>query len=156
VAVAVALLRTGRAKWLIFSGNAGDPHPGVPAGELMRLHAITLGAPEEALIAETGSATTFENMRFGFALASLRGFDRLAILTDAFHLERARALASYFGRPDAGLIAVPGLDREGDVNRVWAILREALAWWFNLAKVAGWELLAAAGMDEDARQELIR
>ena len=27
---------------------------------------------------------------------------------------------------------------------------------FNLAKVAAWELLAAVGMDQNARQELIR
>ena len=156
VAGAVRLLRSGRAEWLIFSGATGRNHRAVPAARLMRAHAITLGAPPEALIVEAGSASTFENLRFGFALAGQRGFDRLAILTDAFHLERARVLAGYFGRPDAGLIAVPGLDREGDVNRAWAILREALAWWYNLAKIAGWELLAAAGFDEDARQELIR
>jgi len=156
VAVAVALLRTGRASWLIFSGYAGGPHPGVPAGELMRLHAITLGAPEVALIAEPASATTFENIRFGFALAERRGFEDVAILTDAFHLERARWLAGYFGRPDAGLVATGGLERDGDANRVWSIVREALAWWYNLAKIAGWEALAATGMDENARQELIR
>ncbi len=156
VAVAVELLRTGRTEWLIFSGGDGRNHPGVPAAELMRVHAIALGARQEALIVETGSTTTFENLRFGFALASLRGFDRLAILTDAFHLERTRALAGYFGHPDAGLIAVPGLDRDGNANRAWSILREALAWWFNLAKVGGWEVLAAAGMGVDARQELIR
>ncbi len=156
VAGAVALLRTGRASWLIFSGAAGGPNPGAPAATLMRLHAIALGAPEAALIAEPASATTFENIRFGFALAERRGFADLAILTDAYHLERARRLAGYFGRPDAGLVATGGLERDGIANRVWSIVREALAWWFNLAKVAGWEVLDAAGMDIEARQELIR
>jgi len=156
VAVAVALLRTGRASWLICSGAAGGAHPGAPAATLMRLHAIALGAPEAALIAETASATTFENMRFGFALAERRGFTDVAILTDAFHLERARWLAGYFGRPEAGLVATGGLERDGIANRVWSIVREALAWWYNVAKVGGWEVLAAAGMGVDARQELIR
>jgi uncharacterized SAM-binding protein YcdF (DUF218 family) len=156
VAAAVELLRTGRTGWLIFSGEDGPTHPGVPAGDLMQAHAIALGAPPEALIVEAGAATTFENLRFGFAVAGQRGFDNLAILTDAFHLQRARLLAGYFGHPEIGLIAAPGLDRDGIANRVWSIVREALAWWFNLAKVAAWELLAAVGMDQNARQDLIR
>jgi hypothetical protein len=45
---------------------------------------------------------------------------------------------------------------DGIANRVWSILREALAWWLNLAKAAGWQILAMAGMDVEARQELIR
>jgi len=156
VAVAVALLKAGRTEWLIFSGQDGPYHPGAPAGALMRDHALALGAPAAALIVEAVAATTFENLRFSFALARERGFDRLAIATDAFHLERAAALAGYFGQPDIGLVAVAGLDRDSIDSRVWSILREALAWWHNLTKVAGWEVLGAAGMDEGARQELIR
>jgi len=156
VAVAVDLLRAGRTEWLIFSGRGEPNTSGVPSGELMRAHAIALGAPAEALIVEVKAATTFENLRFGFALAERRGFGRIAVLTDAFHLERAAALAGYFGHPDIGLIAVSGLDRDGKANRVWAIVREALAWWYNLAKVAAWEALGAAGIDVDARRELIR
>ncbi|MEE8455068.1 MAG: YdcF family protein [Limibaculum sp.] len=156
VAGAVALLQAGRARNLILTGGPDWVHPDFSAAKLMRDHAIVLGAAPEVLLIEDRSSSTFENLRFGFALASLRGFDRLAILTDAFHLERTRALAGYFGHPDAGLVAVPGLDRDGIANRAWSILREALAWWFNLAKVGGWEVLAAAGMGVDARQELIR
>ena len=156
VAVAVALLEAGRARRLILSGGPAWMHRDITAARLMRAHAIALGAPPDALLTEIRSSSTFENLRLGFALAEQRGLGNLAILTDAFHLERARALAGYFGHPDVALAAVRGLEFEDDVIRAWAILREALAWWFNLAKVAGWELLAAAGMDLDARQELIR
>ncbi len=156
VAVAVALLEAGRARNLIFAGGPDWLRPDITAAGLMRAHAIALGAPPDALLTETRSASTFENLRLGFALAEQRGFETLAILTDAFHLERARALAGYFGHPDVALAAVRGLEYESRVARVWSIVREAMAWWFNLAKVAGWELLAAAGMDEDGRQELIR
>ena len=45
---------------------------------------------------------------------------------------------------------------EGNHTRVWSIVREAMAWWFNLVKVGGWEVLGAAGMDVHARRELIR
>ncbi len=156
VAGAVALLRAGRARNLILTGGPDWVRPDFTAAKLMRDHAIALGAAPEVLFIEDRSSSTFENLRFGFALASLRGFDRLAILTDAFHLERARVLSGYFGHPDVALAAVPGLEFDGIANRVWSILREALAWWFNLAKVGGWEVLAAAGMGVDARQELIR
>jgi uncharacterized SAM-binding protein YcdF (DUF218 family) len=156
VAVAVDLLKAGRARYLIFSGGPGGIHPDFSAAGLMRGHALALGAPPEALLIESNSSSTFENLRFGFALAEAQGFTDLALLTDAFHLERSRWLASYFGRPDAGLIAAPGLERDGKANRVWSILREALAWWLNLAKIGGWEALDAVGMDVAARQELIK
>ena len=156
VAVAAALLQTGRTRHLIFSGGPEWMHPDSTAAALMRNYAIALGAPPELLFTEDRSVSTFENLRFGFALAERQGFADTALLTDAFHLERARWLAGYFGHPDAGLVAAPGLQLDDPANRTWNIVREALAWWLNLAKVGGWELLAAAGMDADARQELIR
>lgn len=156
VAVAVALLTAGQARHLIFSGGPGWAHPGATAAELMRGHAIALGAPPGVLFTEDRSISTFENLRFSFDVAEQQGFADFALLTEAFHLERARRLAGYFGRPDIALIATSGLERDGLPNRVWSIVREALAWWLNLAKVGGWELLAVAGMDADARQELIR
>lgn len=156
VAVAVTMLKSGQARQLIFTGGPDWQDPDFTAARLMRGHAVELGAPPERLITEIRSTTTFENLRFGFALAEQRGLTDIALLTDAFHLERARWLAAYFGRPDTGLIAAPGLESDGIANRVWSIVREAMAWWLNLAKVGGWEALAAAGMDPDARQELIR
>jgi uncharacterized SAM-binding protein YcdF (DUF218 family) len=156
VAVATALLAEGQARHLILSGGSSSKHPGVTAAELMRDHAISLGAPAELLFIDGQSISTFENLRFGFELADRQQFADLALLTDAFHLERAKRLAAYFGRPDIGLIATAGLERDSFLNRAASIVREALAWWFNLAKVGGWEGLAAAGFDADARQELIR
>ena len=156
VAVAVALLKAGRTRNLILTGGPVRTHPDFTAAALMRAHAITLGAAPDALLTEPRSSSTFENLRLGFALAQQQGFAKLAILTDAFHLERARALAGYFGHPDVALVAVRGLELEGNHTRVWSILREAMAWWFNLAKAGGWAALGAAGMDADARGDLIR
>ena len=156
VRVAVTLLAAGQTRYLIFSGGPDWRQPEDTAAGLMRAHALALGAPPEALLTEIRAISTFENLQFGFALAEQRGLGKLAILTDAFHLERARWLARYFGQPDVSLIAVWGLQADGIANRVWSILREALAWWLNLAKVAGWQILAMAGMDVDARRELIR
>ncbi len=156
VAVAVTLLQTGQARHLIFSGVPEWMHPDFTGAALMRNHAIALGAPSALLFTEDHSVSTFENLRFGFAVAEQQGFAKPALLTDAFHLERTRRLAGYFGHPNARLVAAPGLELDGHADRVWSIVREALAWWLNLAKVGGWEVLAAAGMDADARRELIR
>jgi uncharacterized SAM-binding protein YcdF (DUF218 family) len=155
VATAVELLKAGKAGMLILSGGAiGSEFP--PIGALMKEHAIGLGAPPGALLVEPESRTTFENLRFSFELAEAEDLGRLAIATDAFHLERAEWLAGYFGRPAIGLVAVPGLDREPHAIRIWLILREAVAWCYNLGKVIGWETLAAAEVDAEARQEWIR
>ena len=156
VALAVALLKAEKTRNLIFSGGPGWKHPDLTAAALMRKYAIELGVPSERLLTEDHAISTFENLRFGFELAERQGFADAALLTDAYHLERARWLARYFGHPEVGLVAARGLEQAGAPDRVWSIVREALAWWFNLAKVAGWEILAETGMDADARQELIR
>ena len=155
-AAAVELLKAGKTRYVIFSGGPDWADPESTAAGLMRKHAVALGAPPETLLIEPDSATTFENLRFSLRIAEERGFARIALLTDAFHLERARYLAHYFGRDDAVPVAVRGLEWDGDAERVWSILREALAWWYNLYKVAGWEVLALAGYDAEARREIIR
>lgn len=152
VAAAVALLGAGLARNAILSGS-GRP---VPSAERMRRYAVSLGAPPAALMIESRASSTFQNLLFGLALAEANGFERLAIVTDAYHLERARVLAAYFGRPGIGLVAVRGLEHEAWQDRAWTTLREALAWWYNLAKVVGWETLGAAGLSAQERREWIR
>jgi len=156
VVAAVALLQQGQARALIFSGGPPWKPPEVSAGALMRDYAVSLGAPPEALLVEPRAVSTFENLRFGFALAEAQGLHRLALVTDSFHIERARRLAAYFGRPEIGLVAAPGLSLESAVIKGWSILREALAWWYNLAKVGAWELMDLAGVGVNTRQGLIR
>lgn len=155
VAAAVQLLKAGQARKLILSGGIIESEM-PPIAAVMQEHAIGLGAPAETLLVETRSRTTFENLRFSFEIAETEGLERLGIVTDAFHLERAEWLAGYFGRPGIGLVAVPGLEREPHAIRIWMVLREATAWWFNLGKVIGWEALASVGVELEARQEWIR
>ncbi|HSF96789.1 MAG TPA: YdcF family protein [Thermohalobaculum sp.] len=156
VRAAVALLQAGKAEALILTGFSRDPRRWPSLAELMRDHAVSLGADPDRLILEERSRTTFENLRFGFALADSRGLQDIALLSDAFHIERARHLAAYLGRPDVRLVAAYGLSIDTPGNRVWGILREALAWWYNLYKVAGWEALGALGYSVDERGAMIR
>lgn len=153
---AVRAMQAGRAERLIFSGQPPNPSATFSMGGAMRDYAAELGAPDERLLVEDRAASTFENLRFSFAMAEHMGLERLAIATDAYHLPRAHALARYFGRDQIGLIAAEGLEYDDDGARVWAITREALAWWYNLWKVALWEAMEALGLDEAARADVIR
>lgn len=154
VRVAVDLLREGTAQALILSG--GGVSGSHSAGRLMADFAISIGADPASLVVDGDAGSTFENLRFGFAIAERNGWSRLALLTDAFHVERAKWLAAYFGRPEVGLVAVDGLRYDSDPHRVWSIMREAMAWWYNLIKVAAWEALGAAGVESGERGAIIR
>jgi uncharacterized SAM-binding protein YcdF (DUF218 family) len=156
VEAAVRLLAGGQARAAIMTGGLGENHPLTPAASLMRAHAIEAGAAPEAVLVEPRSVSTFENLRLSFEIARERGLERLAVVSDPFHLPRAAALAAYFGEPEIGLVAAPGFDRESWYLR-WAILaREAMAWWFNLLKVAGWSALGWLDIDPATRQGLVR
>ena len=156
VAAGVRLLQAGRARHLIFSGGVGGNHPATSAAALMRQHAIRLGAAPERLLLEPRAVSTFENIRFSFALAAARGFESLALVSDGYHLTRASWLAAYFGRPELPLATAEGFARAWWPVRSAHYVREALAWWYNLAKVAGWEALGALGLPPAARAEWIR
>lgn len=154
VAAAVALLREGTARRLIVSaGTTGDRD--VSGGELMRRHALALGAPPDAILVEGESRTTFENLRFSFEIARRSGFDRLAVVTDDMHLTRAALLACYFGDCGLSLVSAPGLWKQGWHAIVHDIARESLAWWYNLAKVVLWSGLGMLGMPEERREQVV-
>ena len=156
VETAVDLLKRGKTHKLILSGGGTIGTEPARNAELMRAYAIELGAEADSLIIEPRSVSTFENLRFSFALAESRGLEHLGILTDAFHLERARHLAGYLGRADVELVAVAGADQLRYEIYTQNIVREALAWWFNLGKVVAWEALGAAGVPVETRGEWIR
>ena len=150
VQAAVRLLEAGKTEALIFSGGGAIPHFR-PAGELMRDHALTLGAPADRLHVEGESHTTIDNLELSLPLAERLGQRRLALLTDAFHLGRAWALAAWMGRSDVALVSVDHRHWHWRHDVPMLHLREAVAWWVNLARVAGWHVLGWFGTPEDDR-----
>lgn len=135
VAGAVQLLAERRTRVLIMTGGVGDNHPQTPAARMMREYALELGADPAVVLVEDRSLTTLENLEFGFAIADAQGFRTLALSSDAYHLTRAQWLADWLGRGDVGLVATGGFDRDAAPDRIWAVLREALAWWWNLGRL---------------------
>ncbi|MEM7177157.1 MAG: YdcF family protein [Pseudomonadota bacterium] len=152
----VQLLKSGKARALIMSGGMGPKDRGVPQGERMVRLAESYGAEPSALIAEPAAISTFQNLILSFDLADERGFNSLALVTDAYHLRRAAALATFFGRSDVDLVAAPGLEYDHWTRRITSMTRETLAWWFNLLKAAGWEGLALLGYTPQERADRIR
>lgn len=155
VAVGVALLRAGLADRLVVSGGRVYDSD-VAAADLMRDYALSLGAPAAAILVEGDSASTFENIRFSFALARQAGFQRLAIVTDSSHLSRAYALACYFGACDVELVAVPEFRSAHWTEIVRSIGRETLAWWYNMGKAVSWSFMKRPGVPEGRRERLVR
>src|SRR6185437_10459810 len=116
----VALLRRGAAPLLVLSGG------GAPLSEAaaMRELALREGVGEAALLLEPRSRNTFENARETARLLQDRGLGRVVLVSDRYHLPRARLLFRAAGLAVAGCDGPPprGLLRE------WPLyLREAAA-----------------------------
>lgn len=155
VRMGVALLEAGLAGRLILSGGGPADKPQADA-VVMRAHALRLGADPDRLLIEPRSTTTFENLRFSFAIAEREGLDQLALVSDGYHLTRAWALAAWHRRADVSLVAARGFGGEWWPHRLVTFTREALAWWYNLAKIAAWEGMAAADIPEETRARWVR
>lgn len=154
VRTGLAILNAGKAQAVIFSGALGET-PDTSEAALMHAFALSLGADPARLRIEPVSRTTLQNLLFSFRIAEEEGWTRLAIVTDAFHLTRAGALAALLGRPDVALIASDGLTRDRLSTRAALTLRETLAWPLNAAKAAGWIVLGWLGWSDDERGALI-
>lgn len=87
--VAVSLYHAGVASRLLLAGRG--PHA-VPEADVMRQLAIAEGIPDSALILEPGSRNTLENAREAGHLLSPRGWRRVVLVTDRYHVLRARLL----------------------------------------------------------------
>lgn len=143
----VALLARGEALRLILSGGPSDAAGRGPAA-MMRAHAIEQGAPEEMLALEPTALTTLDNLVQGLALADARGWRRVAVVSDAWHLPRAMLLARLLGRGDLVPVAVNARPWMWTRDTPLLYLREAAAWWLNLGRAALW----LAGREELARR----
>ncbi|MEM8790834.1 MAG: YdcF family protein [Pseudomonadota bacterium] len=156
VAAGVRLLADGKAELLILSGGRGPRNRNLSQGELMRRLALSYGAAPEQLIAEERAISTFQNLLFSYPIAEGAGATNLAIVTDPFHLYRASWLSALFGRGDTALIAADGQRYDHWLRRAYVHNREALAWWFNILKAAGWQGLGILGYSDAERMERIR
>lgn len=95
VAHAVGLVRSGRVAHLLMSGGAVN-HP-TPEAQIMRDLAIAAGIATDRITIEDRSRNTIGNARYSAPIITARGWTRLLLVTDTFHLPRARLIFAHHG-----------------------------------------------------------
>ena len=113
--------------------HAGDAHPPAEA-QLMREIALAAGLPAERILLEEGSANTFENAVNAARILHDRGWRRILLVSDGYHLPRALFV---FRR--LGLIVDGSAAPANPHDRPWFAaavrLREVAAWAWYLYRV---------------------
>lgn len=92
---------------VIVSGGQG-PRETITEAEAMKRHLVGKGIPEERIIKEDRSTSTYENLKFSGELirrADKRQDIKLAIVTSDFHIFRSRFLARRLGFTATGVPA---------------------------------------------------
>lgn len=75
--------------------TTGGTHPGekISEGEAGKNYLVQQNIPAEKIIAETGSLTTKQNLTGVKEIAEKNGIQKIIIVSDAFHLYRAKKIA---------------------------------------------------------------
>lgn len=95
VAHATALVQAGKVENLLMSGGPVS-HP-VPEAHVMRDLAIAAGIAPHRIFLEDRSRNTIDNARLSAPILTERGWTRLLLVTDSFHLPRARLIFAAHG-----------------------------------------------------------
>lgn len=154
VRIGVFHLKQGNAESLIMTGGEMRD-TGVTAASVMRDYAVEQGVDPSKILLEENARTTFENLRHSFSLMDEKGLKTFAIVSDDYHLARARELARFLGREPSGLGASRGLFYEPRAMQIAITLRETAAWGYNVLKVAIWWGLSRAGLDSSSIERVI-
>lgn len=99
-----ALVIEGMAGHLLLSG--GVVRPGRSEAEVMQMLAVGAGVSPARIVTETASVNTLENAGNRLAVIRRYGWERVVVVTDAYHLPRALYTFRRLGLKAAGA-AVP-------------------------------------------------
>lgn len=105
VAVAVALAHSGRVANVLMSGGAVN-HP-VPEARIMADLAQAAGLAPERIYQEDQSRDTIGNARHCRPIIAAHGWRRLLVVSDSYHLPRARLIFRHHGLAVSTLAARP-------------------------------------------------
>lgn len=128
---AVGLLRQGSAAYLLVTGGMGKYPPA--EAEVMQRLAIAHGIPTEHILCEDQATSTFASALRCCDILRQRGWWRVLVVTDRYHLPRA-----LFAFRSCGLRAVgsaaPGKPARRLRRRWYYYLREGLAFLWYLVR----------------------
>jgi uncharacterized SAM-binding protein YcdF (DUF218 family) len=89
---AIDLYQSGVVNYLVFTGGQGKGQKYAEA-EVAKTYAIQQGVPENRIITETVSKTTYENLVQAQKILQLHGILTTLIVSDPLHMKRAMAIA---------------------------------------------------------------
>lgn len=98
---------------IIFSGGQVFATGGVEA-QVARTILLSLGVPDDKIIAETASLNTGDNARNTAAILAARGFTRPILVTSAYHMERS---VLQFRKAGVAVVPFPGDYQENSDRR---------------------------------------
>lgn len=117
---AVDLWRLGASRRVVFTGGMGDfPPTEAEAGAAL---ATELGLPQSAMTLEKHSKSTLQNAQNAASILPESAHMRVLVVTDAYHVFRARRLFARFFQ-DADAVG----STYGEWSRVKGAMREVLA-----------------------------
>ncbi|MCL4489479.1 MAG: YdcF family protein [Chloroflexi bacterium] len=122
---AIALYKQGYASSMILSGGLGQFPPS--EAEVMRRLAAGSGIPDSALLLDDTSHSTEENLSHAKQIMEAHGWRSALIVSDPFHLLRARVIARDYGIEAYGSPATASPTFTILHLRVWYTVREAAA-----------------------------
>ncbi len=92
----IDLYQRGLAKHLIFTGGFGNGAR-FSESQVAQRYALKHGVPGQAILIETQSRTTHQNLQQAAVLMKAHGFKRAIIVSDPLHMARALRLAREAG-----------------------------------------------------------
>jgi uncharacterized SAM-binding protein YcdF (DUF218 family) len=122
---ALELYRNGLANTIITTGSYGSD-PNFSEAEVGRKYLVQHGVSVADILTEQGSGTTFDSVRAAAGLLKARGWNRALVVSDGFHLFRAKEMFM-----DNGILAftspAPNSPIEVEASqRFWHSLREVV------------------------------
>jgi uncharacterized SAM-binding protein YcdF (DUF218 family) len=127
---AVKLYKEGLAAAIVCSGGLGT-HPPTEAQAAARL-AMDQGVPPEAIVLEEKGHSTEESALFASEIMHAQGWQRAIVVSDAYHLWRAKLL---FGKAGIEAYSSPAHDERYPLSKrayLYQLGREvvAVAWYY--------------------------
>ncbi|OMF95811.1 YdcF family protein [Paenibacillus sp. FSL R7-0273] len=91
------LYKEGKFSRFIVSGGLDNPDYQYTEGQGMRNYLVEQGVPEEVILMENESTSTYENLKFSREIMQREGMTTAVIITHTFHGQRAIEMAAEFG-----------------------------------------------------------
>lgn len=147
-----ALFLAGAAPRIHFTGGLASPNA-PSAGHQMAARSIADGVPEIATSFEGESYSTLQNALF--SKPDWQDAKHIVLVTEGFHLPRSWATFKAFGAKKITLVHARRFRGDRIKAGIRLTVREALAIWFNAARLIVWQVAEFTDMPQEDRDALL-